>query len=87
MSAVCAHTCVHHRTIIPSTITLIREYSRYTNPDFFSFASLEMLCLVGVGNGLSALCDVAIVIALSYYLNSKRTGFKRCVLWVPRITS
>ena len=43
-----------------------------------------MLWLVGAANGLSVPCDVTITIGLSYYLNSKRTGFKRYVSWVSQ---
>ena len=46
-----------------------------------------MLWLVGAANGLSVPCDVTITIGLSYYLNSKRTGFKRYVSSVsPRLS-
>ena len=80
MSVVSVHLCVHRPIAILSSIVLTREHCSYTNPDFFVLASREMLWLVGVGHGSSALCDVFITAALSYYLNSKRTGFKRYVL-------
>lgn len=62
--------------LFPGFGTDIAVYN-YRNPDFSSFASLDLRCLVGVANGLSVLCDVIIAVALSYYLHSKRTGFKR----------
>ncbi|PIL35044.1 hypothetical protein GSI_02831 [Ganoderma sinense ZZ0214-1] len=49
----------------------------YTDPDFSSLAFPEMRLLIGLANGLSVPCDVAITAGLSYYLNSRRTGFKR----------
>ena len=45
--------------------------------DIFSLGSTETRILVGFANGLSVLCDITIVGALCYYLNSKRTGFRR----------
>ncbi|KAM5536927.1 hypothetical protein V8D89_009474 [Ganoderma adspersum] len=62
---------------ILALLSLVVCVHLYTNPDFFSLASREMLCLVGAGNGSSVLCDIIITAALLYYLNSKRTGFKR----------
>ena len=64
---------------------LTREHSSYTEPDLFSLSTPKMLWLVGFTSGLSALCDVVITVGLSYYLNSKRTGFKRYVLWVSEV--
>ncbi|PIL35063.1 hypothetical protein GSI_02850 [Ganoderma sinense ZZ0214-1] len=49
----------------------------YTDPGFPELATLEMRWLIGLANGLSVPCDVLITVGLSYYLNSKRTGFKR----------
>ncbi|KAM5536919.1 hypothetical protein V8D89_009466 [Ganoderma adspersum] len=49
----------------------------YTEPNFFLLTTPKMLWLIGAANGLSVPCDVSITIGLSYYLNSKRTGFKR----------
>ena len=66
-----------------SIILLTGENSSYTEPNFFSLASREMLSLVGTGNALSVVCDIIITAALSYYLHSKRTGFERYVPWVP----
>lgn len=51
----------------------------YTDDDVFSFGSLEIRMLMGFANGLSAVCDVVIVVALCYYLHSKRTGFRKYV--------
>ncbi|PIL34934.1 hypothetical protein GSI_02721 [Ganoderma sinense ZZ0214-1] len=41
------------------------------------FAMLSTRILGGIASGLSVLCDIIIVLALCYYLHSKRTGFKR----------
>ena len=57
----------------------------YTDDDVFSFGSLEIRMLMGFANGLSALCDVVIVVALCYYLHSKRTGFRKYVRVVWRV--
>ena len=54
----------------------------YKYPQVSSLASFEMRFLIGLSNGLSVPCDVLITAALSYYLHSKRTGFKR---YVPRL--
>lgn len=51
-----------------------------------SFSGLELQIVVGIANGLSVICDVVIVVALCYYLESKRTGLGRCALaiWSAR---
>ncbi|KAI1783577.1 hypothetical protein LXA43DRAFT_1131211 [Ganoderma leucocontextum] len=49
----------------------------YTNNNVLSLGSVEIRVLAGFANGLSVICDVLIAAALTYYLNSKRTGFKR----------
>ena len=77
MSVVCIHLYVYRPNTSKSSITLTAEYPSYTDPDVLSLASQQMLWLVGTAHGLSVLCDVLITAGLSYYLNSKRTGFKR----------
>ncbi|PIL35023.1 hypothetical protein GSI_02810 [Ganoderma sinense ZZ0214-1] len=57
----------------------------YTDNNVFSFGSLEIRMLMGFANGLSALCDVVIVVALCCYLHSKRTGFKRTDSIIDRL--
>ncbi len=52
-------------------------FTSCTDRYIFSLTSTEALILAGVSDGLSVLCDILIVPALSYYLYSKRTGFKR----------
>ena len=42
------------------------------------FGSFEVRILSGFWLGWSDICDVLIAAALSYYLHSKKTGFKRC---------
>ncbi|KAM5535801.1 hypothetical protein V8D89_010524 [Ganoderma adspersum] len=49
----------------------------YTKNNIGSFGSLETRILAGFANGLSVICDVFIAAALTYYLNSKKTGFER----------
>ena len=44
------------------------------------FGSFEVRILSGFWLGWSDICDVLIAAALSYYLHSKKTGFKRCVI-------
>ncbi|KAM5536926.1 hypothetical protein V8D89_009473 [Ganoderma adspersum] len=78
-----------------STITILAVFSFvfgtvvsiriYTDPNFFSLASREMLSLVGTGNALSVVCDIIITAALSYYLHSKRTGFERTNSMINRL--
>lgn len=41
------------------------------------FGSFEVRMLSAFWLGFSVICDVLIAAALSYYLNSKKTGFKR----------
>ena len=55
------------------------SYLSYTDNNVFSFGSVAIRVLMGIANGLSAVCDVVIVAALCYYLHSKRTGFRRYV--------
>ena len=87
MLVVCIREYVHLPiTTILITVMLTREHSSYTEPDLFSLSTPKMLWLVGFTSGLSALCDVVITIGLSYYLNSKRTGFKRYVLSMGRLS-
>ncbi|KAI1789959.1 hypothetical protein LXA43DRAFT_536913 [Ganoderma leucocontextum] len=57
----------------------------YTDRYIFGLGSAESRILAGVVDGLSVICDVAIVVALSYYLHSKRTGFKRTNLMIDRL--
>ena len=54
-------------------------FTSYKDRYIFSLGSTESRILTGVADGLSVLCDIIIVAALSYYLHSKRTGFKRYV--------
>ena len=54
-------------------------YSRYENPGLVALSSVELRVLEGVSSGLAVVCDVVILVALSYCLHSKRTGFKRYV--------
>ncbi|KAM5536906.1 hypothetical protein V8D89_009453 [Ganoderma adspersum] len=49
----------------------------YTNNGIESIGSLEIRILAGFANGLSVICDIVIAAALTYYLNSRRTGFER----------
>ncbi|KAM5541187.1 hypothetical protein V8D89_005116 [Ganoderma adspersum] len=51
----------------------------------FALSSTESLILAGVVDSLSVLCDIIIVEALSYYLHSKRTGFKRTNSMIDRL--
>ena len=41
------------------------------------FGSFEVRMLSAFWLGFSVICDALIAAALSYYLNSKKTGFKR----------
>ena len=36
-----------------------------------------MRIIAGIDNGLSVICDIGIMTSLCYYLQSKRTGFRR----------
>ncbi|KAI1783575.1 hypothetical protein LXA43DRAFT_321838 [Ganoderma leucocontextum] len=49
----------------------------YTHTDNLFLGSVEIRILSGLANGLSIICDVLIAASLSYYLHSKKTGFKR----------
>ncbi|PIL35021.1 hypothetical protein GSI_02808 [Ganoderma sinense ZZ0214-1] len=49
----------------------------YIHPDSLFVSTIETRVLSGFANGLSVVCDVLIAVTLSYYLRSKRTGFKR----------
>ncbi|KAM5536912.1 hypothetical protein V8D89_009459 [Ganoderma adspersum] len=49
----------------------------YTHRNNLFLSSIETRILSGLANGLSVVCDVVIAASLSYYLHSKRTGFKR----------
>ena len=65
----------------PGTMLTRRPYfTRYTDRDIFSLGSLKIRILTGFANGLSVICDILITVALCYFLNSKRTGFRRYVL-------
>ncbi|KAM5540773.1 hypothetical protein V8D89_005417 [Ganoderma adspersum] len=58
----------------PGLVLCVFEYQK---PDNIAIASVEIRVLAGISTGLEAVCDIVILIALSYYLHSKRTGFKR----------
>ncbi|KAM5536908.1 hypothetical protein V8D89_009455 [Ganoderma adspersum] len=49
----------------------------YMHSDSLFVSSLETRILSGFANGFSVICDLLIAMSLSYYLRSKRTGFKR----------
>ena len=49
----------------------------YQDNSIAFFASFEARILSGFTLGLSVVCDVLIVVGLSYYLHPKRTGVKR----------
>ena len=51
----------------------------YQDNSITFFGSFEVRMLSGLSLGLSVICDVLIAAALSYYLHSKRTGFKRSI--------
>ncbi|KAI1789990.1 hypothetical protein LXA43DRAFT_1095894 [Ganoderma leucocontextum] len=52
-------------------------YCLWFHSDITYFNLLSTRILGGLASGLGVLCDIFIVLALCYYLNSKRTGFKR----------
>ena len=49
----------------------------YTDPYILSVATVEMRVLTGINNGMNMICDSIIMASLCYYLNFKRTGFRR----------
>ncbi|PIL34890.1 hypothetical protein GSI_02677 [Ganoderma sinense ZZ0214-1] len=57
----------------------------YYHREIAALSSLEIRILGGIESGMSVICDVAIVIGLCYYLNSKRTGFKRTDSIIDRL--
>ncbi|PIL28850.1 hypothetical protein GSI_08896 [Ganoderma sinense ZZ0214-1] len=57
----------------------------YTDSDIYSIGSLEIRILTGIAAGTSTVCDVAIVVALCYYLRSRRTGFPRTNSMIGRL--
>ncbi|KAM5535796.1 hypothetical protein V8D89_010519 [Ganoderma adspersum] len=64
-------------SLVSFGIAIVICVRNYKYPEVSSLASFEMRFLIGLSNGLSVPCDVLITAALSYYLHSKRTGFKR----------
>ncbi|KAI1789960.1 hypothetical protein LXA43DRAFT_1018703 [Ganoderma leucocontextum] len=64
---------------------IVMSVRLYTDRYIFSLGSTETRILAGVVDGLSVICDVAIVAALCYYLHSKRTGFKRTNSMIDRL--
>ena len=45
----------------------------------FDLGSLRVRIVAGLGNGLSALCDILIALGLCFHLHTSRSGFKTCV--------
>uniref|UniRef100_A0A5K1JZM5 Probable 3-oxoacyl-[acyl-carrier-protein] reductase oxidoreductase (EC) n=1 Tax=Ganoderma boninense TaxID=34458 RepID=A0A5K1JZM5_9APHY len=66
-------------------LTKLTSRASYMDTYIFSLGSTKSRILTGVVDGLSVLCDMIIVIALSYYLHSKRTGFKRTNSMIDRL--
>ncbi|PIL34889.1 hypothetical protein GSI_02676 [Ganoderma sinense ZZ0214-1] len=69
-------------SLVPS---IVMSADIYSDNYIFSLGSIKCRILTGVADGLSVLCDVLIVAALSYYLHSKRTGFKRTNSMIDRL--
>ncbi|KAM5541173.1 hypothetical protein V8D89_005102 [Ganoderma adspersum] len=65
--------------------SIVMSVDIYKDRYIFSLGSTESRILTGVADGLSVLCDIIIVAALSYYLHSKRTGFKRTNSMIDRL--
>ena len=68
---------VHSATPFPSIVLTQLCFSRYYNRGIAVLSSPEIQILGGIASSLSVICDIIIVAGLCYYLNSKRTGFKR----------
>ena len=56
-------------------LTIFRYFS-FDN-ELAQLRSVEDRILAAFASGMSVVCDIIIVAALCYYLNSKRTGFTR----------
>ncbi|KAM5541170.1 hypothetical protein V8D89_005099 [Ganoderma adspersum] len=57
----------------------------YAHREIADLGSVEIRILAGFTSGLSVVCDILIVAGLCYYLNSKRTGFKRTDSIIDRL--
>ncbi|KAM5541171.1 hypothetical protein V8D89_005100 [Ganoderma adspersum] len=57
----------------------------YYNREIAVLSSPEIQILGGIASSLSVICDIIIVAGLCYYLNSKRTGFKRTDSIIDRL--
>ena len=77
LSAISEHMYVYGATLLPSTMLTTWCFSRYYNRGIAVLSSPEIQILGGIASSLSVICDIIIVAVLCYYLNSKRTGFKR----------
>ena len=78
ISDIRAYVCQLYRSIFCNSAHRV-SLVRYTDRDTFSFGTLMIRMLAGFANGLSAVCDMLITVALCYYLHSKRTGFRKNV--------
>ena len=68
---------MHHIATHPAAKLTDCWCCSYQDNSIAFFASFEARILSGFTLGLSVVCDVLIVVGLSYYLHTKRTGIKR----------
>lgn len=77
-SALSVRLYVYPVSPLPDAAVIQPQRLSFQDNTIMFFDSFEVRILSGFWLGWSVICDVLIAAALSYYLHSKKTGFKRC---------